>query len=140
MRRRVRVVKNIDERTVWVSPVLSDACISCTDSACHKHGRPFPAANPRGLSVRTGDAVIIGASERAQAVQSFASLFIPVLGALGAYFASAPLERFFPPGAAENLRAAAVIAGLFIPALILYLLSRFWFSFSCAEIIELDRG
>lgn len=75
---------------------------------CRVSGRPFKAAVPRDLAVRTGDTVEVSASGTRALGASLLVLGIPIAAAIAAWMFIVRIQ----PSSSEAIRAAAAAVGL----------------------------
>ncbi len=108
MRDKARVI-SVEEKTVQIIPVISDACINCNKSSCSQHTTPFTVTNPKNLEVKPGMMVRIGANKTSQAIQGIVSLFVPIGCAILGFIA---MDRLFE-NPSEGLKTLGVLIGLF---------------------------
>jgi hypothetical protein len=106
-------IQAIDGRRVTVVPLDLEACIGCKNAQCKSNGNRFEAVNSRGLDLRVGDEVRIGASAGAQARQALLSVGLPAGVGIIAYLTFGAL---FP--VSEGLRVALSLGGVLASALI----------------------
>jgi len=125
MRDAAQVLEVKQNGSVLVIPFITNACISCTNSGCGKRGSPFTAANPNGLPLAPGMTVRISAKKRYQALQALTALCVPLVCAAAGWFVSAKLAVFAGMRVHEWVHALGVLAGIFIPSVIIALISRF---------------
>jgi len=130
------VITKIEGTSVLVIPLITNACLSCKEG-CAKQGRPFTVSNSRGFQLATGMVVRIGASAKAELFQAVFSLLFPVLCAFAGYFAAAPAASLAGKKATEGMHAGFVLAGLFVSALLVFLVSRFKIRLTKPEITEI---
>lgn len=129
-------VLNFENDSVWVTPILSDTCINCSQPACEKRGKPFPAINPKGFELKCGDVVQLGVSGSAQLVQVFVALIIPIVAAVGGYFLAEPVAQLFGKVVTEGMRAIGVLLCLGITTTVITIITRSKLNFSKPIIIN----
>ena len=95
---------------------------SCGSSGCgcRVSGRPFRAALPRNLEVKTGDTVEVSASSGRAAAASLLVLGLPLAASAAGWFAA----RTAFPGAFESIGAAGAAAGLFAGIILVLIAGR----------------
>jgi hypothetical protein len=120
MRDKARVI-SVEEKTVQIMPIISDACINCDKSSCSTHTTPFTVTNPKKLEVKPGMLVRIGANKTSQAIQAIVSLFIPIGCAIGGFFA----VNTFLENPGEGLKILGVLIGLFCSSGIILTINHF---------------
>ena len=125
MRDKARVLSINQNATVQVLPILKDTCINCNSGSCAKGVKPFTVSNPFGLPLKPGMTVRIAAKKSRQAVQAFGALCVTIICAVGGWFAADMYIPYFGSRTAESVHAAGVLAGLFIPALIIFIVSKY---------------
>lgn len=114
-----------DNSQAQVLPMITGACLSCKER-CAQRGMPFSVSNEKKFEIKKGSVVSIANSQKAEAVQSIISLFAPVLCAIAAFFFSPAISQtFFHRPATEGFKAACSLAGIIIPAAIVFAVSRF---------------
>lgn len=114
-----------DNSSAEVLPMITGACLSCKER-CAQRGNPFTVVNKKNLELKEGSVVTISASKTAEAVQSLISLFAPVLGAVAMFFL-APLisQTLLHREPTEGFKAMCSLAGIVVPAMIAFAVSRF---------------
>lgn len=125
--------------SVSVLPLIKNACINCTQSSCAKRGSPFTVSNPQDFSLQPGMKVLIRAHKGKQAVQALVALCIPMACAVIGWFSAnryAALHMKEVPH--EWVQALGVLAGIFIPASIIGILSKRMRP-ACGEITAIEE-
>ncbi|NLL99846.1 MAG: SoxR reducing system RseC family protein [Treponema sp.] len=116
MRERALVV-SINDNFVLVRPLITDACIACSNSksctsSCAKPGESFSVTNPKKLNIKEGDIVRVEEQKINMIIQGFVCLLGPICSAIAGYvFAPVILEKFNKV-ATEGSRALFVLLGL----------------------------
>ena len=114
-----------DNSQAQVLPMITGACLSCKEQ-CAQRGTPFTVSNEKKFEIKEGSIVSITTSPKAEAVQSILSLCAPVLCAIAAFFFAPPISMaIFHQTATEGFKAACALAGIIIPATIVFAVSRF---------------
>ena len=86
------IISRIENGKIFVKPMLSDTCISCTSSSrgchgsCGKIGDEFEVSFGFYLEVKEGIFVRISASLKHQTLQGLISLFFPILSSVAGFF------------------------------------------------------
>lgn len=112
------IISRIENGKIFVKPMLSDTCISCTSSSrgchgsCGKIGDEFEVSNPKNLEVKEGIFVRISASLKHQTLQGLISLFFPILSSVAGFFLAG---HFFT---SEKAKALGVLLGLALSSFI----------------------
>ncbi len=116
---------NDDNSQAQVLPMITGACLSCKEQ-CAQRGTPFTVSNDKNFEIKEGSIVTIATSPKAEAVQSIISLCTPILCAITAFFISPSISMaVFHQAATEGFKAACALAGIIIPATIVFAVSRF---------------
>lgn len=116
---------NDDNSQAQVLPMITGACLSCKEQ-CAQRGTPFTVSNDKNFEIKEGSIVTIATSPKAEAVQSIISLCTPILCAIAAFFISPSISMaVFHQAATEGFKAACALAGIIIPATIVFAVSRF---------------
>ncbi len=112
------IISKIENGKIFVKPMLSDTCISCTSSfggchgSCGKMGEEFEVANPKNLALKEGLFVRVKASIKHQTLQGLISLFFPIMSSVLGFFLA---NHFF---GTEKAKALGVLLGLAVSSTI----------------------
>lgn len=130
--RKVYKVSKVNENNVDIIPYDESACSTCsgTCSGCHV---VLQAKNPKGLDLKPGMTVKANVSTAFQSFCNVLALVVPILCAVAGFFAAPHLAVFFKAELTEAFKAGIVLAFLFVPALIIFVLTR-----KRSELIELQ--
>lgn len=113
---------SIEDKNIQVVPILTNTCISCTNTGCTKRGTPFFVQNPSNLNVKIGDIVEISASKKRQVTQAFISIIIPIGSSILFYYLSFLFAKIVNIETSEELQVIFVLLGLSLSAaLVLFL-------------------
>lgn len=85
METTVRIVKIDKDSRITAVPVISDACINCSENGCKKTGKPFEITNPQKIPVYEGCIANIAINKRIAARQTIRTVLFPVLAAAAGY-------------------------------------------------------
>lgn len=85
----------------------SAAC-GTTGCGCRVTGRPFRAANPRGIDIRTGDTVVVDASTARAVGGALTVLVVPLALAAAGWF----VLKALVPGGGDGVGVLGIILGL----------------------------
>ena len=121
--KEICTIISIENKNITVAPLSLEACMSCTSDCSHK-GTTFTVTNPHKFELKTGMTVTIETKAQTQALQGILALFIPFACAIGLWLCAPFIAKLFGTSATEGLRALCVLTGLFVPALIILLVSR----------------
>lgn len=114
-----------DNSQAQVLPMITGPCLSCKER-CAQRGAPFSVSNEKKFEIKEGSIVSIATSKKAEAVQSIISLCAPIMCASLAFIFSPNISQiFFHRPATEGFKAACSLAGIIIPAVIVFAVSRF---------------
>lgn len=117
------MVTSVDESSVTIIPLITDACLSCKNG-CAKRGKPFTVSNPKSFDISKGSIVRIGVAKNVQAVQGLVSLLFPFGAAVAGYFCASPIASLFGKSAGDGIKAICVLSFLLISAAIVFIVSR----------------
>ncbi|WP_428770968.1 SoxR reducing system RseC family protein [Treponema sp. HNW] len=134
-----KVLSVYKDGSVLVLPLIKNACINCTEGSCAKRGSPFTVINPAAFALEPGMKVYIRAHKGKQALQALVALCIPIICAVIGWFSAnkyAALHMKDVPH--EWVQAAGVLAGIFIPAAVIGLISKKMRP-ACGEIIGIEE-
>lgn len=137
MREFAAIIKT--EQGIWAQPLITDSCLSCTQTGCTKRGKAFSVANPQQLPVHTGDIVRIQAPVRHQAAQGITALLFPLGAACAGYAAAGALAAHSGAAASEAMRAAGVLIGLFTASALVFIFSRGRWNIAKPEIASIIK-
>ncbi|MGL4986765.1 MAG: SoxR reducing system RseC family protein [Treponemataceae bacterium] len=128
MSEKVQIIK-IEKKKILVRPLITDACLSCTDSSCAKQGKPFFVKNILNLPIQYGDMVDLASSPTIKIFQATISLFFPIIMALIGYFASKIVyEKLYPTQLVPEVWRVSGVLLFFIFALTLVFVRSYFFS------------
>lgn len=85
MENTVRIVKIEKDSRITAVPVISDACINCSENGCKKTGKPFEITNPKKIPVYEGCIANIAVNDGITARQTVWAILFPVLAAAAGY-------------------------------------------------------
>lgn len=98
-------------------------CASCS-AGCSKKKLCFEISNPKQLEVKKGEAVLIGASKKMQALQGAVSLLFPVACAVAGYLLAPALMPLFGKTEADDAKAVFVLLFFFLASLAVFIVTR----------------
>lgn len=116
-------VSRVVEDKVEIIPYDKSACSNCS-SSCSGCRVVLTARNPKKLELKTGMTVTASVLTAFQGFCNVIALFIPVLSAIGGFFLSSPIATLFKTENTESFKALCVLVFLFVPGLIIFLLTR----------------
>lgn len=114
----------VEEEHITVAPGSLEACMSCTSDCGHK-GTSFEVTNPHHFQIKPGMSVTVETKPKTQALQGILALFVPFACAVILWFCAPFLAGLLGMPVSEGFRAGCVLVGLFVPALIVFLVTRF---------------
>ena len=113
----------VEGELITVAPGSLEACMSCTSDCAHK-GTTFNVTNPRRYEIKPGMSVTVETKPQTQALQGILALFVPFACAVILWFCAPFLAGFLGMTVSEGFKAGCVLIGLFVPALIVLLVTR----------------
>lgn len=121
--RKIYKVSRINENNVDIIPYDESACSTCSGS-CSGCRVVLQARNPKNLELKPGMTVKASVSTAFQAFCNVIALIIPVLFAVAGFFLSPCLASVFHAELTESFKAFCVLAFLFVPAAVIFVLTR----------------
>ena len=122
MENTVRIVKIDTNGIITAVPVISEACLSCSESSCKKTGKPFEVANPLNIPVSEGCSVTVATSAQAVAKQAVTAILFPTAAAIAGYIA--PAAIFEEKSFTVSVRIAFAVVFLGIAVITVLFFSR----------------
>lgn len=130
--RKIFKVSKVTENNVDIIPYDENACSTCSGS-CSSCRVVLQAKNPKGFELKPGMTVKANVSTAFQSFCNFLALVVPILCAVAGFFAASPLAALFNVEKTEAFTAGIVLAFLFVPALVIFTITR-----KRSELIELQ--
>lgn len=121
--RKIYKVSRVNENNVDIIPYDESACSTCSGSCsgCHV---VLQARNPKKLELKPGMTVKANVSTGFQAFCNVIALLVPVLFAVVGFFLAPALASVFHAELTESFKAFCVLAFLFVPAAVIFVLTR----------------
>lgn len=117
------LVVSVENDAILAARIQKEECASCS-AGCGAKKSCFEVANPRNLAVKKGEAVLIGASKKMQALQGTVSLLLPVACAVAGYLLAAPLMALLGKTVTSDAKAVFVLLFLFLSSLAVFIVTR----------------
>lgn len=130
--RKIFKVSKVTENNVDIIPYDENACSTCSGS-CSSCRVVLQAKNPKGFELKPGMTVKANVSTAFQSFCNVLALVVPILCAVAGFFAASPLAALFNVEKTEAFTAGIVLAFLFVPALVIFTITR-----KRSELIELQ--
>ncbi|MCQ2597707.1 MAG: SoxR reducing system RseC family protein [Treponema sp.] len=130
--RKIFKVSKVTENNVDIIPYDENACSTCSGS-CSSCRVVLQAKNPKGFELKPGMTVKANVSTAFQSFCNVLALVVPILCAVAGFFAASPLAALFNVEKTEAFTAGIVLAFLFVPALVIFIITR-----KRSELIELQ--
>ncbi|MCF0241715.1 MAG: SoxR reducing system RseC family protein [Treponema sp.] len=116
-------VSRVIEDKVEIIPFDKETCSNCS-SSCNGCKVVLTAQNNRRLDLKPGMTVTANVLTSFQAFCNVITLLVPVLCAVGGFFLSDFFAGVLKVEATEGFKAVCVLAGLFIPGIIIFFFTR----------------
>ena len=121
MENTVRIVKIDKDGIITAVPVISEACLCCSESSCKKTGKPFEITNPLSILVYEGCVVSITAKAGTTARQTVFAVLFPVLAASAGYVLP---DIISDKSVSETVSLAFMLGFMCVAVLIVLLFSK----------------
>lgn len=131
--RKIYKVSKVNETNVDIIPYDENACSTCSGTCSAGCRVVLQAKNPKGFELKPGMTVKANISTAFQSFCNVMALVIPILCAVAGFFAAPRLAVLFNAELTEAFKAVTVLAFLFVPALVIFLVTR-----KRSELIELQ--
>ncbi|MCQ2573373.1 MAG: SoxR reducing system RseC family protein [Treponema sp.] len=130
--KKIYKVSRVNETNVDIIPYDENACATCSGSCsgCHV---VLQAKNPKGFELKPGMTVKANVSTGFQSFCNVIALVLPIMFAVAGFFLAPSLANLFHAELTETFKAFTVILFLFVPALVIFLLTR-----KRSELVELQ--
>lgn len=130
--RKMYKVSRVNGNKVDIIPYDESSCSTCSGS-CSGCRVVIQAGNPKGFDLQPGMTVQANVYTSFQAFCNVIALLIPLVCAIAGFFLSPVLASILSLEATESFKAFCVLFFLFIPSLVIFLLTR-----KRSELIELQ--
>ena len=130
--KKVYKVSRVNAENVDIIPFDESACSTCQGS-CSGCRVVIQAKNPKGFDLKPGMTVKANVSTAFQAFCNLIALIIPILCAVAGFFLSPYVAGLFHLEATESFKAFCVLLFLFVPAAVIFILTR-----KRSELVELQ--
>lgn len=134
--RDIASIIKINENSITVVPIITDACIGCESRTCGERGEPFYVTNPKNLLISIGSTVKIHARVKDQIAQAVFALFIPIIVAILAFSLFGKIAPSLHIRKIEQFKTLSALGFLFLTSFLIILKNKFFPPKGQSEIVE----